>query len=286
MLVRSTRPRIAPEGLAVALIIFAAVGGLVVAATPQLNSVWRDRDIRIDGVSREWPRLDELEKGPAVAVSNDNDNLYVIVLSSDPKMRQQLGAGIILWFDPTGGKKESFGIGIPNHAYLGHSGQNAPLPDAAVESATEPIDQFDVYGPGKNQRQLVRLEPALGIELAVATVQGTLAYELKLPLQMDASRQYAVNAHAGATIGFAVATPETPIQPMGGLGGPGGKGGRTGPSGSANLGVFVQGRGGMGGMGGRRGGGTRSGAESAPHLAALKIWTQLQLAASPMTSAR
>jgi hypothetical protein len=262
----------------------AAAGGLGLAATPRLNSSWRDHDIRIDGVSRDWSRLDELEKGPAVGVSNDNENLYVIVLSNDPQMHQQLSAGIILWFDPTGGKRETFGIGIPNRAYLGGAGYRAPSPDTNIGSEPAPIDEFDVYGPGKNQRQLVRLEPGLGIEMAVATVEGTLSYELKLPLQKDASKLYAANAHPGATIGFAVATPETPVQPMGGFGGSGGRGGRTGRSGDAKLGAFVQGRGGMGGMGGRRGGtggGSQSGPESGPHLSALKIWTQLHLASAP-----
>jgi hypothetical protein len=263
----------------------ALLGAVVVASTPQLNSSWHDREheIRIDGVNSEWARLDELDKGPAVAVANDADNLYLVVLSSDQQMRRELGRGVILWFDPTGGKKETFAIGIPGPAAGAPAGgqrmSDAPPPPPSTSEA-EPIDQFDVYGPGKNQRQLVRLEPHLGVDMAVAVTQGTLAYELKLPLQKDDAKLYAVGARPGATIGFAIATPETPVQPSGGYGGRSGRGGR---SGAPDLAPLLQGRGGFGGMGGgggRRGGsssGSRSNADGTP-VKPLMIWTQLHLA--------
>ncbi len=273
------RPRRFAAAVLVSLLTLLVV--VVGAAPPQLNAFWRDREIRVDGVNTEWVRLDELEKGPAVAVTNDNDDLYMIVLSSDPQMRRQLRRGVIMWFDPTGGKKETFAIGIPGTPPPLRGSDEPPATSDAVTAQPEPIDQFDVYGPGKNQRQLVRLEPTLGIEMASALSQGTLAYELRLPLKRDGAKIYAVGAAPGATIGFALATPETPVQPSRGFGRPGGPGGRGGRSIGMFDGATLYQRG-FGGMGGRRGGGMGGGPQSnqegAETFKPLKIWTQVHLA--------
>ncbi len=77
-----------------------------------IASTWRTHDIHIDGVNTEWASLDELQNGPAVAFANDDKFLYVIVAASDQQMRRLIATGVILWFDPTGGKKETFAIGL------------------------------------------------------------------------------------------------------------------------------------------------------------------------------
>jgi len=261
------------------------------ASTPQVASIWRSQDIHIDGVNTEWTSIDELDKGPGVAVANDDSFLYVIVTASDPQMRRQIGNGVILWFDPTGKNKETFALGIPGAlrslappGASGSSSDNATVP-ASVPART--IEDFDVYGPDKNERHWIRMDPAYGIEMAAAVTEGTLVYELKVPLTKSDSQPYAVGARPGSVIGFAVATPDLPAAPSaraGGTGGTGGGGGGGygGMGGRGGGGMGGRGGGGMGGRGGGMGGGGGQ-ASSASRPKPIKIWTKLTLAA-PLTT--
>jgi hypothetical protein len=245
------------------------------ASTPQIGSLWRSHEIRIDGVNTEWTSIDELEKGPGVAVANDDTFLYVIVTASDQQTRREIGSGVILWFDPTGTKKETFAIGIPGplrHMPPSGGGRSAQPPEAAMPASVpaESIDDFDVYGPEKGERHWIRMDPAFGVTMAAAMTEGTLVYELQLPLKKTDAHPYAVGAGPGAQLAFAVATPTVAPPHTGGTGGGGGYGGG-GRSGG-------MGRGG-GGRGGGMGGGGQSPTASQP--APIKIWTKLTLASPP-----
>jgi hypothetical protein len=255
---------------------FAALVSVVVllASTSQIISVWPSHDIRIDGVNAEWTAIDELEKGPGVAVANDDAFVYVIITASDQQVRREIGNGVILWFDPTGAKKETFGIGIPGP--LRHmqpaagGGRSSQPPEAGIPASipAESIDDFDVYGPEKNERHWIRMDPAFGISMAAAMTEGTLVYELKLPLKKTDAHPYAVGAGPGSQLAFAIATPVATTPPHTGGTGYGGGGGRGG---------------GMGRSGGGRGGGTGGGGQhpAESRTEPMKIWTKLTLAAPP-----
>src|SRR5579871_4326536 len=267
--------RLPLAGVCAVLLSIATLG----ASTPALTSHWRTQDIHVDGVNNEWTSLDVLEKGPAVAVANDDTNLYVIVSASDLQMRRQIGSGIVLWFDPTGGKKETFALGIPGA--LRHQSQSSGSPDSAADTSpvsvpAEVVTDFDVYGPAKNERHWIRMDPAFGIEMASAFTEGTLVYELKVPLAKSDAHPYALDAKPRAVIGFAVATPEVPnVQASRGAGG---------VTGGAGGGGGYGGRGGFGRGGGGRGGGMgggRSQEYSASRPKPIKIWTKLTLATAP-----
>jgi hypothetical protein len=251
---------------------------VLAASTPQIASTWRSQEIRIDGVNTEWTAIDELEKGPGVAVANDDAFLYVIVTASDQQTRREIGSGVILWFDPTGAKKETFGIGIPGplrHELVPGGGRSAQSPESVMPASlpAQPIDDFDVYGPEKNERHWIRMDAAFGIEMAAAMTEGTLVYELKLPLKKTEAHPYAVGAGLGAQLTFAVATPVvTPAPHAAGTGGGGGYGGGGGRGGGMGRG---------GGGGGRSGGMGGGQSPAASHTESIKIWTKLTLASPP-----
>jgi hypothetical protein len=136
----------------------------------------------------------------------------------------------------------------------------------------ESIDDFDVYGPEKSERHRIRMDPAFGITMAAAMTEGTLVYELKLPMKKTEAHPYAVGAGPGSQLAFAVATPV--VAPPAHPGGTGGGGGYGGGGRSGGMG-----RGGGGGRGGGMGGGGQN--PSAPRPEAIKIWTKLTLAAPP-----
>ena len=199
--------------------------GLTASDVPHLKSVLRNHDITVDGANTEWDTLDVLPDGPAFGAANDDQNLYVIVSTSDQEIRQQLSRGAVLWFDATGGKKQTFGIGLPAAPTDSSSAvDDAPKPaEGTLITPSAPrtpvIGDFDVYGPGKNERHLVRLEKNLGVEISAALREGTLIYELKLPLAKTEAHPYAVGAVPGSTVGLGLTTEAPPADRSGRSGG-------------------------------------------------------------------
>lgn len=217
-----------------------AIGvSMTAAAAGGLGSTWRAQPITVDGAPDEWPKLEALEKGPSVAVSNDDEFAYVFVAASDPQIASMIAGGVVLWFDQAGGKGQTFGVWIP--------GAIPPSPTAGIAPPTPPrglstrvMDHFDLLGPGKNQRRLVDITPALGIELAGGTRDTEVLYEAKIPLKKSDAHPYAIGVGVGGTVGFGVATPDTPAREK-----PGHMVGSGGIIGGAG-GVFGPGYGGQG----------------------------------------
>jgi len=134
------------------------------------------------------------------------------VSARDPDMIAYLSRGLIVWLDPSGRRAETFGLrleGVERPLLPGMTPTaSATAPDSI---STTVLDEFDVLGPGKNQRRLVDLTPDLGIELASSRAETEVAYELKIPLQKTSARPYAVGVAPGRTIGLGIATPEAPV---------------------------------------------------------------------------
>jgi len=212
MTVRSARKSIVgPRGLAI-LVLSVAFGLGLHARAPVLASVWRTEPITIDGAPNEWPPLTAVDKGPSVGVQNDGEFAYVVVSTNDEKWRPLLEGGLVIWLDADGGKARTFGIWLPGPAEPAPPGAT-PAPTATAGPtgvSTEVLDQFDLLGPGKNQRRLVDITPELGIEVANGLVGDAVVYEVKVPLQKTPARPYAVGVQPGESIGIGLATPETP----------------------------------------------------------------------------
>jgi hypothetical protein len=133
-----------------------------------------------------------------------------------------------------------------------------------------------VLGPKKDDVHSFLADAVPGIAVKVGSVEGSLVYELKVPIALSADFQYAIGAKPGALIGFGLETPkvEKPSREsgggMGGMGGGGGMGGRGGRGGGG-------GRGGMGRGGGGESGGMGRGGFEPPKP--VKAWATIQLSA-------
>lgn len=199
---------------AASLLLLALAAGPVLEAADPLVSRWRTAPIAIDGApaNAEWQALTIVDRGPSVAVQNDAEFAYIVVSTADPKWRPLLEGGIVVWLDAGGGKAQRFGIWLPGPAEPTPPGAT-PVPTATAGPtgvSTEVLDQFDLLGPGKNQRRLVDVTPDLGVEVALGLVGDAVVYELKVPLKKTDARPYAVGVAPGASIGIGIATPETP----------------------------------------------------------------------------
>ena len=132
--------------------------------------------------------------------------------------------------------------------------------------------RLELLGPGKDDRRSLMLEHAPGIEVRIGRIEGSVVYELKVPLQIEDGHPYAIGARPGATIGVGLETPE--VEKLEGAGGSGmsGMGGRP--------------PGGGGGMGGGppRGGGRPGGPEGFKPPSPIKAWATVRLATPPSAS--
>jgi hypothetical protein len=271
----------ARRAAAVTLAVLAVSAAALASDTPDLTSTWSRSTVQIDGINHEWQALTELPDGPAVAVANDDQFLDIIVATSDQGIRRDLSSGVILWFDPSADKKQSFGIGIsaPTEAgreSMAHNTPQAPpregelIAPPMVRSA-DIVDAFDLYGPGK-ERHVIRLDASLGVRVARAVHEGMLAFELELPLVKTAAHPYAVGAAPGAAIDLGLTTPARATR--------GDRGGRVPPGGGGMGGAGTGSFGGVG-RGGSMGGGffgPQRSYDPAMRYAPLKIWARLQLA--------
>lgn len=234
------------------------------AERPHFDSKGLDGAITIDGRFDDWyGHLQPMGDAPvAIQFLNDGQFLYVRLTASDAATRMQIvRQGMTLWFDPGGGTKKKFGIKYPvvergaadegrggRGGFGGGRGRRGDGPPPEDEDA--PLDRVDVMGPGKNDARSLRRDHLSGLDVTIHPQQGTLQYELKVPLARTADHPYAIDTAPGKTIGVGLET-ERMQQRTFGTGRDGGFGGGGGMGGGG------RGRGGGGGMGRGGGGGGR-----------------------------
>lgn len=267
---RSARP-------AAALLLALAVG-IGAAACKTFNTYSADsrpvsRPITVDGKTDDWQG--DLYVVPnerlSIGFLNDQEYLYVCLLSSDATIRSQIMVqGFTLWFDPKGGKEKAFGIRYP-------LGSPSAQPPRAGEIKEPPpadpstLDQFDVVKSEKEPAQRMDFSQAKSLELKVASSTGLIVYEMKIPLAAGANNPVAVGAAPGKTIGIGFETGKVDISKM-----PRGERGGT-PGGGEGTGRPPMG----GAGGGQTGEGGRGGVDMRGGLAeSLRVWAFVQLSMS------
>lgn len=260
-------PRILLSGLLLAL---TACGTLDVA------SFWTDAGITIDGRTDDWRgRLYAVEDtGVSFGVQNDDHFVYVCLLATDPRAAAQiLRAGLIVWFDPKGGKDKILGVHYPLKLDVnelpglsrGAGAQDESARREQRQALVERRDEIEILGPGRDETNRLKKDELKGIEAAFANADGMFAYELKVPLAAGPESPYAIGLSSGNLVGIGFDSPRPDV-----LSGGRGAGGRMGGRG---MGGRMGGRGMGGGMSGIGGG--RGGAEQ------LKVWLKVTLARSP-----
>ncbi len=255
--------------LAIAPMIFIGCGG------PELHSKWRTEQISIDGFDTEWADsivfYDE-KSHMVIGMTNDADDMYIRISTLDRTMQKQLlHLGCTIWFDPEGGKKQTFGIHFP----LGMQTTGMSMPVKRGEKSS-PEKLQDLLQNSQEELQFVGSSivgaitmvaseaEELGVKARIGMTKGFLVYELKLPLKSKESWMPSlISADSSKAVGIGFETGKMDRAAMPQAKG-GGRGGRSG------------GRGGMGGKGGMRAGGN---GEQRPQ--ALELWTKVYLAGSP-----
>lgn len=262
----------------------------------ELSSLWRDRDIVIDGKTDDW--LDALyffeDENVSLGFFNDSDYLYICFLAEDYDIqRQVVMQGFTLWLDPSGGKEKTFGIKFPlgmmalrrgrMPAEMGEERQDRerleemqrekPDPEGIREAFDQSLDELEILGPGKDDRKRMSVEEVEGLKINVRNKSGLLTYELQIPLQTSGENSYAVGTSAGALIGVGLEIPKPDMDEMRDKM-KGGRGGGMPPGGGKPGGMPPDG----GRPGGMVGGMRMPGGRQFRMPDGLKIWAKLQLA--------
>ncbi len=200
--------------LPIALVI-AAAAALVYAATPDRASSWRDNDIRIDGSDEEWKGEELPVKGQhfSLGIANDGEWLYLCLPTKDSGTKAMIErAGLVIWVDPEGGKKQRFGVHFPVPNPPGtRPRREVPPPPGSAPAEGQPQEvggqeQVGVLGPGKNDAQLVAIDEAGGIEAKVGVHGDLMVYEVKLPLARSGDHPYAPNVGPGQRVRLEIET--------------------------------------------------------------------------------
>jgi hypothetical protein len=280
--------------------ILCLVAGLLVAAScllgcggQELVSTWCESEVTVDGLDTEWEGAMAYLDDPGVAIGllNDAEYLYLCLATVDSRVvRQVVGSGLTVWFDPQGGKKEVFGINFPvvmdpssmskpgENRSMSEPGEGGPDPERIRQMLEKSAYEMIIMGPEKNQSRRMPVAGSQQVKVMLSYHGGKLIYELRVPLRRDLERPDAIGLQDDDTIGLGFETAEIDREAMKermknrmGSSGP--------PAGDGMGGGGMRG-GGMRG-GGMRGGRGPGGGDSGGELPEqLQLWAKVLLASA------
>jgi hypothetical protein len=252
------------------------------SSTAELSSSWNDNQIVVDGHADDWGGHFFYLKDSHVSLGlrNDQDFLYVCLMSSEGQFRRQImGLGLTVWLEPENGKK--WGIHYP----IGFAGQGERPSFNRGEGEGERdttqafgqlLQNLEIVESGKDEHQQYSAIEVPGISVKVGSSQGSVVYELKVPLKESSDHPYAVGAGPESTVKLALETGKFEGRSREGGMGEEGRGGGGGYGGGGRGGFGGRGRGG-GGRGGYGGRGMAGGERPEP----LDFSAVVHLAAAP-----
>ena len=173
-----------------------------------LNSLWRKAEIMVDGKEPEWSGsiyyLEEQKIG--IGLQNDSANLYLVVKATDRNTQLQImRRGLTIWLDAKGKKNKTLGIHYPigMQEYGIPDVKANPNTEFAKEQQnlfTEMLNEIEVLGPEKNDRNRMARANSFGIEASLNDTLGVMIYELKIPLRSTNEYPYAISTDPGSAI--------------------------------------------------------------------------------------
>jgi hypothetical protein len=175
----------------------------------EIKSVWLKSDINIDGSLGDWEEIPVASADDNgvfnFKICNDNDYLYAAFYSRNLRLGGQVKMmGMKLWIDSTGGKNKKIGLffkGGPEFSEMrdstlaekrfgdkrmGFAGENRPIER----------EKFAVIN-NKGDADFISKDGSNGPAIEYSISNGTLVYELKIPLRLKGLESYAVGANAG-----------------------------------------------------------------------------------------
>ncbi len=212
----------------------------------QLSSRWPEQAIVVDGITGEWAnKTTSIEsKKLTVGFANDSNFVYMMLSTSDRALSHMLATqGLTVWFDPSGGRKETFGIHYPLGLFGGKSGGRGTETDVKdVFRVSASMSELEILGARKDDTRRMSVLAAGDIQVRAKVDQTSFSYELRIPYATDERIPFSIRAKPGTPIGVGLTTPpaETADGSLSGSssagGGGGGGRGRGGRGGGSSMG--------------------------------------------------
>jgi hypothetical protein len=276
-----------PQRFIPLLLIFAPLALNSCTSSLLVKSSWNDNKIVVDGKDNDWG--DTMFYIPSAqmtaGVRNDSSNMYVILKATNRQQAFQImGLGLTVWFDPSGGTSEKFGIHFP----IGHEDGGALMHrnagDDQDNNQTQNLaftdmmpNELEILGANENGPVRLTIADAKGIELQINRSPDGLIYELRVPLRKSPEHPYAIDAK-GRSIGIGFESGKFEPSQRGGREGDGmqGEGGGMYPGGGEGGEMPGEPGGGMGGERRRR----NSSDEGGPRqqLKQIDFWLKVRMA--------
>jgi len=186
------------------LVVFPAF--LTSCGDEEIKSMWSDNSIVIDGNQTDW--LGKLKYLPdqksAVGITNDDENLYLCLATSDTsKMFQLFITGFTVWFDPQNGE-EKIGVQYPLKAdeidrMPTQNRQGGERPDFKVRLGEFKSSQteFRIVDADNFPLTSYNIKNDIGISIDIGYQMGLLVYEMKIPLKGNLVGDHILNLSPG-----------------------------------------------------------------------------------------
>jgi hypothetical protein len=193
--------------------LFLAVGLLYGCSTTlELTSLWRDREIAIDGVDSEWRDATTYARASdaALGITNDANYLYACLITSNRQVQvQMLAYGCTVWLDPEGKANKTFGIHFPVGGQLqARRFLTRDNPEELQRFVDLAQSNLEIVGLSEADRRQIVNRNVTGIDARLGYSEGILVYELKVPLRETAEHRYAIGATGAQTISVGFETGE------------------------------------------------------------------------------
>jgi hypothetical protein len=186
------------------LLMLVAAGGC--AGTAKVDSHWSDGEIAIDGKTLDWQgKLTAVEDAKmTVGVSNDDDYLYISLVSANREVQQQI-------------------------AMRRQRGSNAAVREAQIAKQLAATgDAVRLRRSESDEGRELSLSELTGVEAAIVYASPVIIYEIKMPLTSGKPATLALDCDAGDEISLGIEVPALGSPAMRKRGGGGMHGGRGG----------------------------------------------------------
>jgi len=164
-----------------------------------IDTVWTDDPIIVDGVTTEWSDLETTyleEKKVLIGLSNDSDNIYILLRFGDPSWIQTMRMGsLTVWLDKAGKKREELGI-----RYYGGP-EPAGIPDRRSPGDIQIIPtRLTVVTKNPDMEVSIPTDGSKGPAAAFRITSGIYTCEISIPLLDETEDVYGIDAEPGQVL--------------------------------------------------------------------------------------
>ncbi len=157
------------------------------AHADDVQSVWNQEAVTIDGWANEWQGQGYSyfnDENTALAIRNDADNLYIIILSQDKRYVPSLArGGITFWLNPKANKDKQLGFEYKTPLRMRppeNNSQGSDRPARQWRGRRDTVTSFTMISG--DQKQAIGQDSPTGTKAAATIDNGKYCCEIQIPV--------------------------------------------------------------------------------------------------------